>query len=70
MIKVNNLSFSYSRKMWPVLRDLSLEVKSGGVYGLLGKNGVGKSTLLYLMAGLLTPQKGEVLMDGVNTRRR
>ena len=70
MLKVNNVTFSYSRKQWPVIRDLSLEVKPGGIYGLLGKNGVGKSTLLYLMAGLLTPQKGEILMNGVNTRLR
>lgn len=70
MLKVDNLTFSYSRSAWPVIRDLSLEVKPGRVYGLLGKNGVGKSTLLYLIAGLLTPQNGVVQMDGVNTRRR
>lgn len=70
MLKVDNLTFSYGRNSWPVIRDLSLDVKPGRVYGLLGKNGVGKSTLLYLIAGLLTPQKGVVLMDGVNTRRR
>lgn len=70
MLNVNNVTFSYSRKKWPVLRDLSLEVKPGGVYGLLGKNGVGKSTLLYLIAGLLTPQKGVVLMNDVDTRLR
>lgn len=70
MLQVNNLTFTYGRRQWPVIRDLSLEVKPGGVYGLLGKNGVGKSTLLYLMAGLLAPFKGEVLLNGVNTRRR
>lgn len=58
MIKVKNLTYAYSRKKWPVLRDVSLEIQPGKVYGLLGKNGVGKSTLLYLMAGLLTPMKG------------
>ena len=40
------------------------------MYGLLGKNGAGKSTLIYLMTGLLTPQGGEVLMEGDNVRRR
>ena len=58
MLKVKDVTFSYSRKKWPVLRDLSLDVMPGGVYGLMGKNGVGKSTLLYVMAGLLTPQSG------------
>lgn len=70
MIKVKNLTYAYSRKKWPVLRDLSLEIQPGKVYGLLGKNGVGKSTLLYLMAGLLTPMKGVVTMDGTDVRRR
>jgi len=70
MLKVNNVTFSYSRRKWPVLRELSLEVKPGGIYGLLGKNGVGKSTLLYTMAGLLTPQAGDVTLDGVKVRRR
>jgi ABC-2 type transport system ATP-binding protein len=49
---------------------VSLEIQPGKVYGLLGKNGVGKSTLLYLMAGLLTPMKGVVTMDGTDVRRR
>lgn len=70
MLKVNNVTFSYSRRKWPVLRELSLEVKPGGIYGLLGKNGVGKSTLLYTMAGLLTPQAGDVRLNGVEVRRR
>lgn len=70
MLKVNDVTFSYRRKKWPVLRELSLEVKAGGVYGLMGKNGVGKSTLLYVMSGLLTPQAGSVTMNGVNTRLR
>lgn len=70
MIKVKNLTYAYSRKKWPVLRDVSLEIQPGKVYGLLGKNGVGKSTLLYLMAGLLTPMNGVVTMDGNDVRRR
>lgn len=70
MIKVKKLTYAYSRKKWPVLRDVSLEIQPGKVYGLLGKNGVGKSTLLYLMAGLLTPMNGVVTMDGTDVRRR
>lgn len=70
MLKVKDVTFSYSRKKWPVLRDLSLDVMPGGVYGLMGRNGVGKSTLLYIMAGLLTPESGCVTMNGVSTRLR
>ncbi len=70
MLKFDNVSFSYSRRRGPVIKDFSFDIKPGGVYGLLGKNGVGKSTLLYLMAGALTPSRGEVLYLGVNTRLR
>lgn len=70
MLRINDLTFSYKRSQWPVVRNLSLEIEPGNVYGLLGKNGVGKTTLLQLIAGVLTPIKGEVLLNGVNTRRR
>lgn len=70
MLKVNNITFSYSRKKKPTLDDFSLSLPEGGVYGLLGSNGAGKSTLLYLICGLLTPERGEVTLNGVNTRLR
>lgn len=53
MIEIKNLSFSYGKKKQSVFNDLSLTLDKGSVYGLLGKNGTGKSTLLYLMTGLL-----------------
>lgn len=46
MLKINQLSFSYPKAKRPVLDDFSLEIAEGNVYGLLGKNGTGKSTLL------------------------
>ena len=55
MIDVNKVSFSYGRKKSKVLDGFSMQLAEGAVYGLLGKNGTGKSTLLYLMAGLLRP---------------
>lgn len=70
MLEIKNLSFSYRRKGRLVLDDINLTINPGGVYGLLGSNGVGKSTLLYLMVGALTPRTGEVVFDGKNTRRR
>jgi|GEM_PF-6576555 len=39
-------------------------MKPGSVYGLLGKNGTGKTTLLYLLCGLLRPNSGEITIDG------
>ena len=70
MIEVENLSFSYGRRKSKVLEDFSMKLDKGSVYGLLGKNGTGKSTLLYLMAGLLHPQTGNVLYKGVDVKKR
>lgn len=70
MLKVNELTFTYSRRTAPVLDALSLSVEPGGIYGLLGLNGVGKTTLLNLIAGLLTPTRGNVTLNGTDTRRR
>lgn len=70
MLKINNISYAYSRKAPKVLDDFSLELTEGGVYGLLGPNGAGKSTLLNIIAGALTPMHGTVEYDGINTRRR
>lgn len=70
MLQVENISFSYGRRKPEVLSDFSFSLEKGRVYGLLGKNGVGKSTLLYLMCGLLTPKRGHVMYHGVDMRKR
>ena len=70
MITVENLSFLYRKSKRAVLHDFSLSLEKGRVYGLLGKNGPGKSTLLYLMSGLLTPKSGKVVYHDVDVRRR
>ena len=70
MLEVKNLSFSYGRRKAKVLEDFSLTLQKGSVYGLLGKNGTGKSTLLYLMAGLLRPQQGNVMYKGMEVIKR
>ena len=62
MIKVNSVSFRY-RENW-VLRDLSFQVDKGEFIGVIGPNGSGKTTLLKLLYRLLSPQSGEVLLDG------
>ena len=69
MLKVSNLTFGYNRQK-TVIDGLSLEFNEGGIYGLLGKNGTGKSTLLYLIMGLLRPKQGEIFFDGENTKER
>ena len=69
MIEIKNLSFSYPNR-YRVFNDLSISIDKGGIYGLLGPNGQGKSTLLYLISGLLRPTSGSVTMDGKPTGKR
>ena len=70
MIRINNITFSYRRKADDVLTNLSLSIEPGAIYGLLGLNGEGKSTLLHLMAGVLTPNAGNITIDDVDVRLR
>ena len=70
MIEVKNISFKYAGQKNLVFDDFSLQLEENNIYGLLGKNGMGKSTLLYLIAGLLRPKKGSVCFDGVETKLR
>ena len=70
MIQVNNISFKYAGGKDLVFDDFSLTLEENNIYGLLGKNGTGKSTLLYLIAGLLRPKKGSVSFDGIETKKR
>ena len=62
MIKIDNLGFSYGA--FPVLKNISMELKGGNIYGLLGENGVGKTTLLTLLCGLKRPGEGSIEVDG------
>ena len=66
-IQVEQVTFSYGRQK-PVLRDISFEVRAGTFLAVAGPNGVGKSTLVNILAGLLTPQSGTVRLEGVSLR--
>lgn len=58
MLEVNDLSFSYSGAMHPLIEHLSLSIEKGERIAIIGKNGRGKSTILRLLAGELNPDKG------------
>lgn len=69
MIKAEHLSFGYGKNK-QVFNDFNLEIEKGEIIGLLGKNGTGKSTLLYIICGLLKPSHGNVTIKGIDIRRR
>ncbi len=66
MIKVKNLYFKYEEDF--ILKDVNLEVKEGSFAAIIGANGSGKTTLAKHFNALLLPAKGDVLVDGINTR--
>ena len=62
LLETRNLSKAYGKKQ--ALRDISLQIQSGKLIGLIGPNGSGKSTLIKLINGLLVPSSGEILVEG------
>lgn len=63
-IAVEHLGHTYSRGADPVLSDINLQIEPGQCVALIGRSGCGKSTLLHMMAGLMKPSTGGVLIDG------
>ncbi len=68
MLQLSNVSFRYMKK--PILQDVTFSIPVGQIIGLVGENGSGKSTLLKVLAGLLRPSSGEVLLNGTPVTRR
>ncbi len=64
MIEINNVSFEIDGKK--ILDDINLKIPEGKIYGIIGPNGVGKTTLLRCLTGIYETTKGEVLYDGEN----
>ncbi len=69
LIRVDGISYRYSRSRILSLDNVSFVVNRGEVLGIVGPNGCGKSTLLFLMHGLLKPWRGRVLIDGRNVSK-
>lgn len=68
MIEIKDLAFSYGSSN--VLRNITMKLEAGKIYGLLGENGVGKTTLLTLLCGLKKLQTGSIDIDGYNPYER
>ena len=66
MITIKNLNKSYGKQQ--VLHDINLTLEQGQCIGFVGPNGCGKTTLMKCILGLVTPQSGEVLVNGMNVQ--
>jgi lipopolysaccharide export system ATP-binding protein len=66
-LRARNLFKTYSKR--PIVKGVSLEVRSGQVVGLLGLNGAGKTTTFYMITGLIPPDQGEVFLDDTEITR-
>ena len=64
LLECKNIYKDYDKKQ--VLKDINLKIPRGKIIGLLGKNGMGKTTLIKLINDLLTPTSGEILVNGKN----
>lgn len=64
MISIQGVSKSYGEHK--AVDNLTLEVKSGEIFGFLGPNGAGKSTTIKMLTGILNADSGSILIDGVN----
>ena len=68
MIEIQHLDFAYNGNK--VLENISMQMKDGCIYGLLGENGVGKTTLLTLLCGLKRPKEGAIFVEGKDPFKR
>jgi len=64
MITFKDVFISYGKNI--VIKGISFNVKQGEIFGILGPNGSGKTTLLRAMLGIINPDRGEILIDGIN----
>jgi zinc transport system ATP-binding protein len=67
IIELQDVSFSYGEEL--VIKDVSMAIHKGDYLGVIGPNGGGKSTLLKLMLGLMTPTKGKILLFGTEIKK-
>lgn len=70
MIKIDNLTYQYSKNGKKVLDDVTFEIKKGETVGLIGANGAGKSTLLKLLVGICDSYEGSLIVDDLTVEKK
>ena len=65
-VNLQNINFKYSNSSPLILRDINLNIKSGTTIGLIGESGIGKTTLINIILGLIQPTSGSIQVDGVD----
>lgn len=70
ILEMSHLWFSFPTEKVQILKDINLTLRSGDRMGVLGLSGAGKTTLLKIISGLLSPSKGEVILDGERVDRQ
>jgi len=69
MIEIRNVSKSYNRGTVKAVNNLDLTVNSGEIFGFLGPNGAGKTTTIKLIVGLLRPDNGTIIINGIDNQK-
>jgi lipopolysaccharide export system ATP-binding protein len=67
IVEFDNVSLSYGQRL--ILDNINFKINEGQIFGMLGPNGVGKSTIFNLMTGLIKPKSGRILIDGEDVTR-
>ena len=60
ILKLQNISLSFQKRQ--ILQNISFDINQGEIFGMLGPNGVGKSTIFNLVTGLVKPDKGDIII--------
>jgi PrtD family type I secretion system ABC transporter len=68
-LTLEHVSYSYGEGTAPAVHDIALKIGTGHLVGIVGRNGCGKTTLIKLLLGLYTPEKGRILLDGADIKQ-
>ncbi len=69
MLEVTNLTKTYKKEKNPTIRNITFSVNDGEVYGIVGKNGAGKSTTIKCILGIYPYQKGSIILNGISAQK-